>query len=541
MNLPNNGGGDDPGYPFNNNNNNKHFGKDDPSKRSSSSRSKDHDYHSLMQTYSEDTTTAETSVGSDSIMSGITNPSSVQVPPAAVAVTASAAAARAGPAPPAAQGGGGALQNANATTHSQLTTTATTTTVTTTTTTTVDQQRRRLLRQLQGLGIVTGSTFVLAIVSLVPTPFLMAILVCTLALLSLIHKLYQAFLFELNLLMQGRGIGDYLPASIYEQLTTTSLHEFMSDRSVVNENAYMMLYLIPGLSREQIDAYVGRLAPRHQQILHRSGIGYFLGPDFMRLIMGDERLPQTTLSNGQRRSLSISAVSAQDEAGGDDGDAATTASPVVPRRLVLPPTIPEEGGDDTSVLGEEDDPTVPLAAAPASPQGGTPQSSLEAPQTEEAIRAESEAEEQVIYDAIGSAVATYMGVAADMVQSSARRSASVFSGTVFRASMSLTMLGFGISIYGFWTGAYRPETFFQPTMRMLQDQTSAFLRPPQSLRPQLPSSNALVTSTLLSGATAGIMLIFQLASGRPQQEQGNDKGGECQDAGNEQDDGCANH
>jgi hypothetical protein len=138
--------------------------------------------------------------------------------------------------------------------------------------------------------------------------------------------------------------------------------------------------------------------------------------------------------------------------------------------------------------------------------------------TSEASRqAEAEAEEQVIYDAIGSAVATYMGVAASMVQSSARQSATMFSGSIFRASMSVTVLGIGVGIYGFWAGAYNPQTFFEPAWQILRSQVGSILRPPRRL--ELPQSELLIGTTVASGATAGIMLLFQLANARQDEKE----------------------
>ena len=144
--------------------------------------------------------------------------------------------------------------------------------------------------------------------------------------------------------------------------------------------------------------------------------------------------------------------------------------------------------------------------------------------------AEAEAEEQVIYDAIGSAVATYMGVAASMVQSSARQSATLFSGSIFRASMSVTVLGIGVGIYGFWTGAYNPQTFFEPAWQMLQSQMGSILRPPRRL--ELPQSEVLIGTTVASGATAGIMLLFQLANAREDEKERQRKKSNCPDNNN---------
>jgi hypothetical protein len=437
-------------------------------------------------------------------------------------------------------------------------------------TTDIPTQRRRYLRQLQTMGLATGATVAISAMIVIPTPLLIAMIVLIGIFTVLIQTMIQVATYELQLLMQGRGIGDYLPTSLYEQLTQRSIHDFMSDRSMVDENAYMMLYFLPGLSRDQIDEYVGRLAPRHQHLLHRQGLGFLLGETFMRFLVGDQRIRRPT-------TVGLEAVEGVDETG-------SVASPVVPRRLELPPTIPEEGvADDTSELGEEEDPAtqyarfwgvepgtatgvsisaIPAAAAAHTTTSGRVNSDVASvvgrevsvsvpvpssrstnrvgdvqnattitttassvPPTEEDSAAIARAEEQVIYDAIGTSIATYMGVAANMVHTSARQSATLFSGTVFRASLGVTMVSVGVGLYGFWTGAYHPQTFFQPTLRMLQSQIGSLLRPPRSILPfqggwnALPSSEVLIASTAASGATASIMFLFQMGSRRKDEQE----------------------
>jgi hypothetical protein len=401
------------------------------------------------------------------------------------------------------------------------------------------------------------------------------------------YKLYQMLQWEYQLIVQGRGIGDYLPSTIYEQLTRTTVHDFMSDtrNSYVNENAYLMLYMIPGLSPDQINEYVGRLSPRHQALLHRHGLGYILGNSFMRLVMGDERLNAPRIeqldedgavaTNGSTDSPSSSLSNGSSNSGAGHHN-------IVPRRLELPPTIPEGASEDsesaTSELGHEEDPAAQFArhwGMEVEPQNARPstqttrrrsapllnvsstvvaissqraasltqdaQSSSRQQQQQqqqsqdaqfttssEARAAEAEAEEQVLYDAIGSAITTYMGVAANMVQSSARRSATLFSGTLFRASMGMTLFGVGIGVYGFWTGTYNPQTFFQPAWQMIQGQVGALLRPPRRL--EMPQSQDLIAATAFSGATAGIMLLFQLGNAR---EDDNKKSPACSKHGSD--------
>jgi hypothetical protein len=525
MSLPNNGGGDD---------------------------NDDRTAHRLMMKggipsspSSEDETAAETSIGSNSVVSGA--PSTVVTVPDNDGVVAGARWNRA-------VGGPSSVIASDAGTNRAD----------------IPTQRRRYLRQLRTLGVATGATVALSAVSVIPAPLLIAMIVLMGIVALLIQTVVQVASFELRLLMQGRGIGDYLPTSLYEQLTQTSIHEFMSDRSTVDENAYMMLYFLPGLSRDQIDEYVGRLAPRHQELLHRRGLGFLLGENFMRFLVGDQRLRPTLEEHDEASDHGSSA-----------GEAGSASFPLVPRRLELPPTIPEEvAADETSELGEEEDPAAQYArfwgveprtasegpsngrvsavsaaagAVPAVTSNGAGVVGREVSVTvatrntgiasavataqmqnlynaspspsEENNVAIARAEEQVIYDAIGTSITTYMGVAANMVQTSARQSATLFSGTIFRASIGITMVSVGVGIYGFWTGAYNPQTFFQPTWRMLQSQVESFLRPPRSLLQggwDLPSSQVLIGSTAASGATASIMFLFQMGS-RRKDEKGKDE------------------
>jgi hypothetical protein len=585
MSLPNDDDEDQWGQPppFGNNNNNHN--KDDPySNDYCNNGSKDSKYRILASPSSEDgATAAETSVGSNSVISGFTADTGVLHATPATATSHQ-------------QPNYNTNQNAHedqrqvlrSSNHhhqqqqqqdqEQLVTT----------------ERTRSIRHLRALGVASSATFALSVFISIPTPVLLSMMLFLVVFAGFVRTLYQVLVAEWQRIVEGRGVGDYLPAGIYEQLTRTSVHEFMSDtrNSYVNENAYIMLYMIPGLSPEQINEYVGRLSPRHQEVLHRQGLGYVLGTTFMRFVMGDQRLRQ------------LQAPPPQEEDDDDDEDDDTTdasdlmapspsGSLIVPRRLELPPTIPEGATEDdesaTSELGHEDDPATqflrhwgvepessavtsvittvsrrmsqqqtpppshvngrsgnrgsapavdpvtPLTAASLTDDAPTasrrPRSSSQQHQQQqqqqqrggsaspsEATRqAEAEAEEQVIYDAIGSAVATYIGVAAGMVQNSARQSATMFSGTIFRASMSITLLGVGVGIYGFWTGAYNPQTFFQPAWQLVQGQVGALLRPPRRL--ELPQSEVLIGTTMASGATAGIMLLFQLASAREDEKE----------------------
>lgn len=75
-------------------------------------------------------------------------------------------------------------------------------------------------------------------------------------------------------------------------LTSDSMHDFLSDESMVLEYRHMLLYFLP-LTPAQRDRYIRQLAPRHQADLHRPGLGrWFLSEDAMEWIMGERRYRQ---------------------------------------------------------------------------------------------------------------------------------------------------------------------------------------------------------------------------------------------------------
>jgi len=66
---------------------------------------------------------------------------------------------------------------------------------------------------------------------------------------------YTAYIYFLHILNGGDGtLFDYLPESMQNYLTNTSLHQAMTDDSSFLENRWYLLYLIPGLTPEQINS-----------------------------------------------------------------------------------------------------------------------------------------------------------------------------------------------------------------------------------------------------------------------------------------------
>jgi len=233
----------------------------------------------------------------------------------------------------------------------------------------IQERRRNNLRQLQQLGIATGVTFSMFLYLLVPTALLMSMILFGGVSAAFMARLAVYLQWEFNRsILEGRGIGDYLPQGMYEALTSSSLNDILTDPDgifgVSEHMPYILLYMIPGLTREQRDAYVGQLSPHHQRLLRNEHglLGYLhnrnrhLNPNngeassfLMRLLMGDERLrQQQQLLQMQNTRLSSSS-----------------------NRLELPPTIPEGvSWGDTSHLGADDDPTSASSGLGAS--GTTP-------------------------------------------------------------------------------------------------------------------------------------------------------------------------
>eukprot|EP00536_Pseudo-nitzschia_multiseries_P008513 jgi/Psemu1/20579/gm1.20579_g len=250
----------------------------------------------------------------------------------------------------------------------------------------IRERRRQNLRQIQQLGIATGVTFSLFLYLLIPTALLLSMILFGGVSAAFMARLAGYLQWEFHrTILEGRGIGDYLPQGLYEALTSSSLDDILSDPDgifgVSEHMPYILLYMIPGLSREQRNAYVSRLSPTHQRLLRNEQglLGYLHNRNrhrsenseqpesslLMRLLMGDERLRQ------QQQQLQM-----QMQNQNQNPRSSTNSSN---RLLELPPTIPEGASwGDTSELGPDDD---PASASSSSVLGPTSISSPIAPTT----------------------------------------------------------------------------------------------------------------------------------------------------------------
>jgi hypothetical protein len=410
-------------------------------------------------------------------------------------------------------------------------------------------------RRLQRLGIATGTTFALFVFMLIPTALLLSMI--------LFGSVSSAFLYQLaaitrwefhRSILEGRGIGDYLPRGLYEVLTSTSLHEFLSDPDGIfgaNEHLpYLMLYLIPGLTPEQIDQYVNRLSPTHQQLLRSEQglLGFFMNRNnhhqcqvananananasdgnqdstLMRVIMGDERLREWRQQQGAYQNH---------------------PSNIAPRRLELPPTIPEEDPPTPTsrTMPEEDAPIsredamsesipeppsagIPAIVAAIVGRGSAAQPSVTIPNPgrQSPERGASIPVDMILFDAVGSAVANFVGDATNAVRQRAQESLrEAVTVPIYRLSLGMAALGLGVGAYGLAIGTYDLRSIGE----LLSNVMSSLLgggsgggsssprgsggsasTPWAGLSMLMPSGGLVVGSTIASGTTAVVLGLF---------------------------------
>jgi len=143
--------------------------------------------------------------------------------------------------------------------------------------------------------VLASGTSGLALVSFLcatlPVSALVSLVLMVLSLAALAFLIYGRMLDEWNRLLNGRGIGDFLPQSVFQLLAEESFHHFMTNNDAYLEHRYLLLYFLPGLAPDEIERYVARLAPRHRETVMRPGLAQFLpNRDFvMTLLMGRQR------------------------------------------------------------------------------------------------------------------------------------------------------------------------------------------------------------------------------------------------------------
>ena len=355
--------------------------------------------------------------------------------------------------------------------------------------------REHKRRQLQRLGIASGISFSLVIYLLIPTALLLSMILFGILSVTLIYNFLIYGQNELQTIVRGHGIGTLLlPTGIMETLTQTSIHDFLTDPTgflySVNEHIpYLLMYMIPGLSEEQLNGYVHRLSLNHQQLLRNEHglLGYFIHTRnnsnnsgnnnnnslILRFLMGDEGLREQQQQQDQLHDQSQQTIIM---AGGNSNRRIMDRVGV----LVSPPTTISEGiSVSPSELGNDDDPTT--ITSPSSPSQFQSVPSIPPPMAvvrrQSSTRRVAEEEEVVLFDAIGTAVSNYLNIASTSIRSSVRESTTnVLYGPIFRGSIGVTALGLSIGSYGlFISGTYTITPFLQPTIHLIQNTFTSLL------------------------------------------------------------------
>jgi len=361
---------------------------------------------------------------------------------------------------------------------------------------TAPTSRDLMRRQVLHLGLASSGAASIFILSLVPFHILMGMTVVFMLWVSFLYRLFQMLQFECNEALRGRGIGNFLPASMYDSLVNRSFHDFMTDDAFIRENQHFLLYFIPGLSVDQLNTFVDQLVPRHRRALHRPGLGNFLGEGFMRLLIGDQGLAerQSRPRGSVPQRIEILPNNSEDSSSEpiEERHERTSSGRLVPRRLELE-AISE---DAASVLGDDLDEVDAPAWSTAERARGSGQDN-----NDHQIDADSEEsedlsiEEGVVFDAATSGAMNLFSIAFNYSQRAAAGMFLQTSGRVLRTTLGLGVLTVGAGFAGIWAGYWTPQD----------------LRMPRDISPE--TRNVLFSSTMASGATASLFMLFGWARG----------------------------
>jgi hypothetical protein len=138
---------------------------------------------------------------------------------------------------------------------------------------------------------LAGAVFVCHILPTEAVWALFWIIISTGLMVQTLHTTFRQWYRDVVIL--GSGLGAFIPESLLAMLTQTTLHEMLTDETLILEYRHLLLYFLP-LSNEQLNIMLQRLAPQHRQRLYRrGGIGQMmLGESFMRILLGNAHYDQ---------------------------------------------------------------------------------------------------------------------------------------------------------------------------------------------------------------------------------------------------------
>ena len=336
--------------------------------------------------------------------------------------------------------------------------------------------QRRILRvdhEIVIMGLLSAGSFGAFLVFALPLSALVALAVFISSSCTLFYCIYRLVLLEWRNIVQGRGIGDYLPASIFEQLTVTTLNEYMMDSSFFLEYRHLLLYFIPGLTLEQRESYLNRLPPRHRIPLDRPGLGQFFGDDFMRLILGESRWPT--------RAIEAQAIPIDDTSRRlfEDSDDSSLGLELTDSDLIDDPQESTSAGP--SGLSSQTQPAQDIVVTSSRTMPTPPPEDLEQEQEEEGI---------ILEDAVTTMTSTYSTMITNAMTGYAEEAVEYVSPIIIGAGITLSSAATGVGLIGLWLGVYRPSQLS-----------------PRS--PHFPNTRTLWSTVITGVASASTMVLIR--------------------------------
>mmetsp|Transcript_27522 Transcript_27522/g.31393 ORF Transcript_27522/g.31393 Transcript_27522/m.31393 type:complete len:388 (-) Transcript_27522:39-1202(-) len=320
----------------------------------------------------------------------------------------------------------------------------------------VTRSQRALYFQIAIQGLFTTGTFITLLIIIVPIPILLTFSIFLVSFLHLIYICFSSLWEKYTQIVQENGIGQYIPSSLYNMLTETTLHETMQDNSFVEEYQYLMLYLIPFISEEQLETHVNNLSSRQRNQLRRHGLGHLLGEGFMRALMGESRY---------RRSSNE----------------------------LLPPPI----SMDPSPVIDIDSISLDSYASANNIQisGSTEEEDDEQPRTisiPEDTREQQDHETNVLSNALSDMTNNYMRMSREIVSSGIVRLTDSVTQYMINGGLMVTAVSTGVGLFGLWHDVYSSRE----RIALTTDRIGS-----------LPSSRSFLSMAVSGGITTGMMIL----------------------------------
>lgn len=330
----------------------------------------------------------------------------------------------------------------------------------------ISGSNRLVYWQLLILAATSIASFSASIIILLPFPVLVALSLSLSSFFGMIYLIVLLFYDKWDEIIQGNGIGDYLPTSVYNLLTESTLHEWLQDTSFTLEYRHLLLYFIPGITEQQLEAYIDGLSPRHRYNLRRHGLGHFFGENIMRLIMGDSRYHRNLLLSQQRPTELVIPPPELMVSGRDTTDISSINHELMSSSRNERP----DPQHDTEVIEE----TNIVSRAILSPVDGS---------------GEADNEGNVLSAALTSAARSLATTSVQTISMGVIQVADIISQRTVSAGMAVTIISTGAAFFGMWLDA-SPSSV-------------------QSSRGNFPSSRSFLYTAISGGIGTGLIVLLR--------------------------------